>query len=82
MVGRYNLDWVSTSGLTWSLAPPCQESAQPEDDRPLILLHNLETHTEGEGEGEDDQEEGDDGEDQATQADPCLLFITSNNILR
>ena len=57
------------------LGPSSPEPPQPEDDRPLILLDNLETDTEGEGEGEDDQEEGDGGEDQATQADPSLIFF-------
>ena len=57
--------------LTWSLGASRSEPAQPEDDRPLILLHhlqqqqqqqqqqyqNLDADAEGEREGWDDEEE-------------------------
>ena len=45
-----------------SARPAGQEAAQPEDDRPLVLLHHLHRAGEGEGEGEEYEEDRGDGQ--------------------
>ena len=42
-----------------ALRSSCSESAQPEDDRPLVLLDHLDAHEEREGQGGEEEEERD-----------------------
>ena len=50
------------------LGSPGSEAAQPEDDRPLVLLDHLDAHTEGHRDGDQEEEEGEGGDDVSTQA--------------
>ena len=49
-----------------------EESAQPEDDGPLVLLDHLDGEEEGEGEGDHDEQERSDGHDEGADAGPLL----------
>ena len=51
-----------------TLRSPGSQSSQPEDDRPLVLLHHLDAHTEGHRDGDQEEEEGEGGDDVSTQA--------------
>ena len=52
-------DWAVQ--FTWALRSSLQQSAEPEYNCSLVLLHHLEADAEGEGEGGDDDEPGDAG---------------------
>ena len=51
-----------------TLGAPGSQSAQPEDDRPLVLLDHLDTHTERHRDGDQEEEEGEGCDDVSTQA--------------
>ena len=51
-----------------SLRSPGPQPSQPEDDRPLVLLDHLDTHTERHRDGDQEEEEGEGCDDVSTQA--------------
>ena len=51
-----------------SLSPSWSESAKPEDDCSLILLHHLDTEAEGGWEGDQHHQQGEYGQEQGTPA--------------
>ena len=50
----------------WTLCTSRPESAKPEDDCSFILLHHLDTETEGYGEGDHHHQQGQQGQQQGT----------------
>ena len=64
--------------FTWALRSSLQQSAEPEYDSPLVLLHHLEADAEGEGEGGDDDEPGDAGEDPTAHPDSIVRVVRCN----
>ena len=60
-----------------TLGAPSSQSAQPEDDRPLVLLDHLDAHAEGHRDGDQEQEEGECCDDMSTQA--SLILSACNN---
>ena len=55
-----------------TLRSPGSQPSQPEDDRPLVLLHHLHAHTEGHRDGDQEEEEGECCDDVSTQASLIL----------
>ena len=51
-----------------SLSTSTPESAKSEDDSSLILLHHLDTETEGDGEGDQHHQQGQHGQQQGAAA--------------
>ncbi len=58
-----------------ALRPALLDPPQPEDDRPLVLLHHLNTAPDGEREGENDKDERDDGEQGGEEAATAVIVI-------
>ena len=58
------------------LGSPGSEAAQPEDDRPLVLLDHLDAHEEGEGQGGQEEEERDGRQEE--RADPGTFRVSYN----
>ena len=55
-----------------ALGTASPQSPEPEDDRPLVLLHHLDTHAERHGDGHQEEEEGEGGDDMSTES--CLVL--------